>query len=311
VRQRSLNVAKANYKLIKDKFNNEVAFISDAPKSMTDVVVLNCHIHGNVETNLNTLKNAKKACKYCSQGKQVIINNSKQCSICKAWKDVSQYKIEKGKRLKARCIDCERERVKQSIKKIDKQKLNEAQKRYKERHGLLPNYKTDIAICKCEYCSKVWTKKGRTLKRFCSIKCKQMYVGSKIAGRSLVRSVKQYNCKCCSEVIFRTAPGKCDSCFLINKKTSKAKHKAIRNRNSIKIERIVAWKVFSRDKFRCQLCNIKVQKIDYLLDNAAEVDHIVPISLGGVHSYSNVQTLCRKCNQTKSNKYHGQLVLAL
>jgi hypothetical protein len=269
---------------------------------MCNAIISSNHCDNQLES---TFFNIKK-------GKQVIIDNKKQCTKCNEWKDVSQYTIEKKKRYKAICIECDRERKRQGAKyRWDKSKNNENVKRYKERHGIVPNYKTNIAICKCEYCAKAWVKKGITKKRFCSPKCKQMYVGSKIAGRSLVRSVKQYNCKCCSKVIFRTAPGKCDSCLLISKKTSKAKHKAIRSRNSIKIERIVAWKVFSRDKFRCQLCNIKVQKNDYLLDNAAEVDHIVPVSLGGVHSYSNVQTLCRKCNQTKSNKYHGQLVLAL
>lgn len=76
-------------------------------------------------------------------------------------------------------------------------------------------------------------------------------------------------------------------------------------------EHINRLKVFNRDKWRCQLCGIKVQKNDYLKDNAAELDHIIPLSRGGGHIYSNVQTLCRRCNTEKGNKLIGQLKIAI
>ena len=91
-----------------------------------------------------------------------------------------------------------------------------------------------------------------------------------------------------------------------SKRIARAKRK-----NIIIVEEVSHFKVFRKDKFRCQHCGCKVQKKDLLANNAAELDHIVPVSLGGPHSYSNVQTLCRKCNQEKSNKYEGQLKLAV
>lgn len=38
-------------------------------------------------------------------------------------------------------------------------------------------------------------------------------------------------------------------------------------------------------------------------DNSPELDHIMPLSLGGDHSYTNTQLLCRLCNGIKSNRY--------
>lgn len=66
--------------------------------------------------------------------------------------------------------------------------------------------------------------------------------------------------------------------------------------------------VFNRDNWICRLCGITTPKQlrGTLHDNAPELDHIIPMSLGGHHIYDNVQCLCRKCNNKKSNKLMGQ-----
>lgn len=70
-------------------------------------------------------------------------------------------------------------------------------------------------------------------------------------------------------------------------------------------------KVFNRDKWRCYICGTKTQKKDIMADNAAEVEHVVPLSKGGAHTYSNVRCSCRACNQSKHNMLVGQLVMSL
>lgn len=55
-----------------------------------------------------------------------------------------------------------------------------------------------------------------------------------------------------------------------------------------------------RDNYTCKNCNISTRDEPNLL---LEIDHIKPISKGGLTTEDNLQTLCWKCNRTKSNKF--------
>lgn len=55
----------------------------------------------------------------------------------------------------------------------------------------------------------------------------------------------------------------------------------------------------SRDNHTCRYCSVSLAAEPHLL---LEVDHIVPVSRGGLSTPENLQTLCWKCNRTKSNK---------
>ncbi|MEP7160434.1 MAG: HNH endonuclease [Dermatophilaceae bacterium] len=54
-----------------------------------------------------------------------------------------------------------------------------------------------------------------------------------------------------------------------------------------------------RDNYTCLHCSVSLANEPHLL---LEVDHIVPISKGGLSTVDNLQTLCWRCNRTKSNK---------
>lgn len=58
----------------------------------------------------------------------------------------------------------------------------------------------------------------------------------------------------------------------------------------------------SRDNFTCCTCGNSTHVEPNLL---LEIDHIIPVSKGGVTAENNLQTLCWKCNRTKSNKIPG------
>lgn len=60
-------------------------------------------------------------------------------------------------------------------------------------------------------------------------------------------------------------------------------------RNSIK----------ERDRHTCMQCDISVAAEPHLL---LEVDHIIPVSKGGLSTPDNLQTLCWRCNRTKGAK---------
>jgi 5-methylcytosine-specific restriction endonuclease McrA len=50
--------------------------------------------------------------------------------------------------------------------------------------------------------------------------------------------------------------------------------------------------VFVRDEFECQYCGRK----------AENVDHVIPRSRGGLHTWDNVVAACRPCNARKENR---------
>lgn len=58
-------------------------------------------------------------------------------------------------------------------------------------------------------------------------------------------------------------------------------------------------KIKNRDNHTCLECGISTREQSLLL---LEVDHIIPVSKGGLSTEDNLQTLCWKCNRTKSDK---------
>lgn len=54
-----------------------------------------------------------------------------------------------------------------------------------------------------------------------------------------------------------------------------------------------------RDDYTCQMCSASIAEQSLLL---LEIDHIIPVSKGGLSTLDNLQTLCWKCNRSKSNK---------
>lgn len=86
-----------------------------------------------------------------------------------------------------------------------------------------------------------------------------------------------------------------------NRRVSRKKRKA--KLRSVEAESVDPIVVFERDRWKCQECGIKTPRAirGSMKPNAPELDHIMPISLGGAHSYMNTQCLCRKCNGMKSD----------
>lgn len=55
--------------------------------------------------------------------------------------------------------------------------------------------------------------------------------------------------------------------------------------------------VWRRDGFRCRYCGKDVHETGVVL----EVDHVIPVALGGTDEHSNLVTACRDCNRGKSD----------
>jgi hypothetical protein len=78
----------------------------------------------------------------------------------------------------------------------------------------------------------------------------------------------------------------------------------IKFRKSIKGQRLLMTSnlreyIKSRDFYSCQTCKNSTQNEKNLL---LEIDHIIPLSKGGLTIEENLQTLCWKCNRSKGSK---------
>ncbi|MGH9070621.1 MAG: HNH endonuclease [Acidimicrobiales bacterium] len=59
--------------------------------------------------------------------------------------------------------------------------------------------------------------------------------------------------------------------------------------------------VFARDNHRCQYCGA----------DAENIDHIIPRSRGGTHTWENVVAACRPCNSRKEDRLLAETGLVL
>ena len=73
--------------------------------------------------------------------------------------------------------------------------------------------------------------------------------------------------------------------------------KPIRKFNRRKLPPNLRWRVLSRDNFTCVYCS-------YGKDDGVqlEVDHTIPVALGGDDSFDNLKTTCIECNRGKGTR---------
>ena len=166
-----------------------------------------------------------------------------------------------------------------------------------------------VPRCICRECGERFTGTS-IISAYCSTQCRRLAFWKRRGVDAAPRT-----CPEC-DVVFEVSYGRgaaiycSDDCsFRHNRRKSKSRRRArIRN---VANDNINPFYVFARDGWTCQLCNVKTpKKLRGTFDNnAPELDHIIPISLGGTHTLENVQCSCRKCNGAKSNRPMGQLLL--
>ena len=55
----------------------------------------------------------------------------------------------------------------------------------------------------------------------------------------------------------------------------------------------------------CKYCNLDLTINNY------HIDHIIPLSKGGLHDFDNLQLICVRCNLSKNNKTEEEFILYL
>ena len=163
------------------------------------------------------------------------------------------------------------------------------------------------AVCK----SKFYARSGAI---YCSSECcyKAALKAQRLKAEAEFVSV-EFCCRECGKTV-QTTYGQprssfcSDACSRKNQRRIRRKLERARLRG-VQVERVDPIKVFDRDGWRCQICGTKTPKAKRgsIHPRAPELDHIVPLSVGGEHSYRNTQCACRECNGKKGNTVYGQV----
>jgi len=173
-----------------------------------------------------------------------------------------------------------------------------------------------VNIETCDVCGKKYIKKRKSKHNVCSGECaKEKARKDNFDMNSARKVLKARSCKECNKTFTPEYGNKrrhycSDTCLFRNtRRRRRQKERALIR--SVKVETVDAMRVFERDGWRCRLCGKKLKPkhrgtIKY---NAPELDHIIPLSKGGEHSYRNTQCACRKCNAEKGAREFGQLRL--
>jgi 5-methylcytosine-specific restriction endonuclease McrA len=157
-------------------------------------------------------------------------------------------------------------------------------------------------------------KKGRN--KYCSVECRKEKARRDAFNLSKSKqTLKARSCRECGKMFTPEYGDKrrifcSEECFLKSTRRIR-RHKERAKLRNVKVESVDPMKVFARDGWRCQLCGKKLKRLDRgtYKDCAPEMDHIIPLSKGGEHSYQNAQCSCRRCNADKLGEERGQLRL--
>lgn len=175
---------------------------------------------------------------------------------------------------------------------------------------------TPVRFRRCRSCGAGMVHRASSKKDYCA-GC--LSIRSEFCWRRIEVGEYETECGACG-VTYSYIPGGngikrhgcSDACSAEIENAAKRAHKAKRRKHIKRGETIDPFSIFERDGWRCRCCGRKTPKADRgtYKDSAPELDHIIPVSVGGKHKRQNVQLLCRACNSLKGNgSLHDQQLL--
>lgn len=175
------------------------------------------------------------------------------------------------------------------------------------------------AVKTCRQCGSEFSAEKTDNQKYCSTTCRLSVYQEKarISWRAKARHLDgARSCKECGRAFHprqTDGPGTrktyCsqDCSDRYRKRIDDMKRRAVKR--AARVEAVDPFKVFERDRWKCQLCGVRTLRRlrGSSDDRAPELDHIVPLAKSGDHSYRNTQCACRACNRAKLAKPLGQL----
>ena len=155
---------------------------------------------------------------------------------------------------------------------------------------------------RCNTCDEVISRSTsmiRKRKRIICPRCAGMY-GRVCVVCGSVFDASQHRQVCCSA-----------ECTATNRKAKhNVRHDTRLNRSNLVDRDITVAALYERDGGVCHLCGEPCDIEDYMIEGTTfiagesypSVDHVKPLSRGGLHSWNNVKLAHRSCNRKKSDR---------
>jgi 5-methylcytosine-specific restriction endonuclease McrA len=162
----------------------------------------------------------------------------------------------------------------------------------------------------CSKCSGVRPYKNTPYSDTLCRRCRRFENERGSTWKMIEREVKC--AKCGHAHIGKVEGAMCEPCNAVNKRVRRrgrkkgrlqsGGHRARARRYGVPYESVSRKVVYDRDEWTCYLCGVVVVRSSTYRDDQASIDHVLPLSKGGPHTYSNVKTCCMLCNSTKGDK---------
>ena len=254
----------------------------------------------------------------CDCGKQVTPTGSNlrrgNTTSCGCF--ANELKKKAGAEKHAEAIERKERRKDEAQLKKDMQCLDAFIKKfdkiYGERFEYVGGY-PDIAITvKCKACGFERTRNRKKIFQDSNISCP--------ACGNNRKGTNEASCEKCGAIFVQYSPQQilCKSCHedveRVKIRARRTANKRLREANARKNGKvdysITLSKLIERDNHICQLCGREVNENDYVFvgdtfvagNDYPSIDHIKPLSKGGLHQWDNVQLAHRLCNSLKWNK---------
>lgn len=178
--------------------------------------------------------------------------------------------------------------------------------KYYQEHG---KTHCDLIHVNCCICGSKEVKRVKpTMGRGYKERCSSCSIAGTYGLKFPERTIKEVACKSCGIMhMGKSTVSRCIDCAKELRKEQKKKqkhhhyHRKRARHYGCVYTPLNRKYIFERDNYKCYLCGIDVVLSKIYREDQATIDHVIPMSKGGSHTYDNVKACCNKCNSKKGN----------
>lgn len=168
-----------------------------------------------------------------------------------------------------------------------------------ERYYNFTRKKTNTA---CPECERREVERRCDAKKLAAVRDREL----RVIDTSKQMELRLASCELCGRLFLPGDRYKYCSAECFHKATNRKKDRRLNSQNIIDKD-ITLEKLYTRDAGVCYICGQTCDWQDFVVadgiticgDNYPSIEHVTPISRGGLHSWDNVKLACRRCNTIK------------